>query len=106
MILKARQLGFTWLALHFAAITVLQKWIGCMKIYMIGRRINELHTKKSEFEEKLMMIERKVRKIDTTPLADPLAHWDELSNNEKHDVAMLRLNPIFCVNAKQCILKT
>ena len=60
----------------------------------IQERINELHTKKSALEEKLMMIERKVKKVDITPLSEPLEHWDELDMNEKHDLAAIMIDRI------------
>ena len=60
----------------------------------IQGRINELHTKKSELEDRLMMIERRVKKVDTAPLIDPLKRWDTLTNTEKHEVAMLMIDRI------------
>lgn len=60
----------------------------------IQGRINELHTKKSELEDRLMMIERRVKKVDTAPLIDPLKRWDTLTNSEKHEVAILMIDRI------------
>ena len=54
----------------------------------IQKRVKELHARKSETEDKLNTRERKKKAIDTSPLAEPLAHWDELTVDEKHDVAV------------------
>ncbi len=53
----------------------------------IQQRIKELHAKKSELERKLQTKARKHKVIDTKPLAEPLAVWDTLSVQEKHDIA-------------------
>ena len=41
-----------------------------------------------------MMIERRVKKVDTAPLIDPLKRWDTLTNTEKHEVAILMIDRI------------
>ena len=53
----------------------------------IQQRIKELHSKKAELERKLQTKIRKRRAIDTKPLQEPLSKWDELTAQEKHDVA-------------------
>ncbi len=60
----------------------------------IQERINELHAKKSELEDRLMMVERRIKKVDTAPLTEPLSQWDDLSNKEKHEVAMVMIDRI------------
>lgn len=60
----------------------------------IQKRIKELHNKKSELEEKLRQRERKHKEIDTSPLADPLSRWDELTVQEKHDVAVTMIDVV------------
>ena len=64
-----------------------------MFAYIQGR-INEMHVKKSALEDKLMIMERKIKKVDTNPLIEPLSRWDELSMTEKHNVAMLMIDRI------------
>lgn len=60
----------------------------------IQKRIKELHNRKSELEEKLRQRERKHKEIDTSPLADPLSRWDELTVQEKHDVAVTMIDVV------------
>lgn len=55
--------------------------------HYIEERIGKLHDTKSELEIKLQKIERKHREIDIEPLKDPLSHWDELSVQDKRNVA-------------------
>lgn len=66
----------------------------------IQTRIKELHNKKSEFEEKLRQRERKHKGIDTSPLADPLSRWDELTIQEKHDVAATMIDVVHVSDEK------
>lgn len=61
----------------------------------IQDRVYTLHSKKSDLEEKLWTKSRKHKEIDTTPLADPMAHWDELSTAEKHDLAVTMLDVVY-----------
>ena len=61
----------------------------------IQKKITELHNKKNEYEKQLMMIERKVRKVDTKPLREPLDRWDELSMEEKNEVAKTMIDKIY-----------
>ena len=60
----------------------------------IQKRIKELHARKSDVEDKLNSRERRKKSIDTSPLAEPLAHWDELTVDEKHDVAVTMIDNI------------
>lgn len=60
----------------------------------IQNKINELHTKKSEYEKQLLLIERRVKKIDTKPLKEPLNRWDELAMEEKNAVAKVMIDRI------------
>ncbi len=61
----------------------------------IQQRIKELHSKKSELERQLQTKARKRKAIDTKPLAEPLAKWDELSMQEKHDVAAEMIDVVY-----------
>ena len=61
----------------------------------IQQRIKELHAKKSELERKLQTKARKHKAIDTKPLAEPLAHWSELSVQEQHDVAAEMIDVVY-----------
>ena len=60
----------------------------------IQKRIKELHSKKSEFEDKLNTRERR-KTIDTSPLSEPLNRWDELTIHEKHEVAVTMIDVIY-----------
>ena len=61
----------------------------------INKRIKELHTKKAALEESLRNQTRKHKKIDTSPLTEPLKNWDNLSVHEKHEVAMTMIDVIY-----------
>ncbi len=61
----------------------------------INKRVKELHNKKAKFEESLRNQARKHKKIDTSPLTEPLKNWDDLSTREKHDVAMTMIDVIY-----------
>ena len=61
----------------------------------INKRIKDLHTQKSELAESLRTQERKYKKIDTAPLTEPLKNWDNLSMQEKHEVAMTMIDVIY-----------
>lgn len=60
----------------------------------IQDRISELHAKKNEYEKQLLLIERRVKKIDTKPLIEPLNRWDELSMEEKNALAKVMINRV------------
>jgi hypothetical protein len=60
----------------------------------IQDRISELHNKKNEYEKQLLLIERKVKKIDTKPLIDPLNKWDKLTMEEKNALAKVMIDRI------------
>ncbi|MBR6069512.1 MAG: hypothetical protein IKP78_02835 [Ruminococcus sp.] len=61
----------------------------------IQQRIKELHSRKSELERKLQTKARKRKAIDTKPLVEPLAMWDTLTVQEKHDVAAEMIEVIY-----------
>ena len=61
----------------------------------IQKRITELHSKKSELENKLNTRERKNKTVDVQPLTEPLQRWDELSVDEKHEVAVTMIDAIY-----------
>lgn len=61
----------------------------------IHQRIKELHSKKSELERKLQTKVRKSKSIDLKPLSEPLSHWDELSIQEKHEIAVEMIDVIY-----------
>ena len=60
----------------------------------IQEKIIELHAKKNEYEKQLLLIERKVKKIDTKPLLEPLNRWDELTMEEKNALAKVMIDRI------------
>ena len=53
------------------------------------------HSRKSELERKLHTKARKRKAIDTKPLVEPLAMWDALTVQEKHDVAAEMIEVIY-----------
>lgn len=61
----------------------------------IQQRIKELHSHKSELERKLQTKARKRKAIHTKPLVEPLAMWDTLTVQEKHDVAAEMIEVIY-----------
>ena len=61
----------------------------------IQQRIKELHSKKSELERKLQTKFRKRKAINTKPLTEPLAMWDTLTVQEKHDVAAEMIEVVY-----------
>lgn len=74
----------------------------------IQGRVKELHSKKSDAEEKLRTKIRKHKEIDTTPLSDPLSQWDTLSVEEKHALAVTMIEVVYVsdehgVEMKFCI---
>lgn len=60
----------------------------------IQKLVKELHARKAETEDKLNAREHKKKAIDTSPLAEPLAHWDKLTVDEKHDVTVTIIDNI------------
>ena len=63
-------------------------------------RIKVLHSNKTEYEKSLMLMERKIKKVNTKPLIEPLNRWDELTVEEKNQLAMLMIDKIFLSNEK------
>ena len=61
----------------------------------INQRITQLHDKKSDLEKSLLSRERRKKRVDTKPLEEPLANWDTLSMQEKHDVASLMIDVVY-----------
>lgn len=61
----------------------------------IQQKIKELHNKKSELERKLQTKARKHKELDTKPLTEPLANWDNLSIQEKHDLVAEMIDVIY-----------
>lgn len=61
----------------------------------IQDRVNVLHSRKSELEEKLRSKVRKHKEIDTAPLADPMARWDSLTVEEKHALAVTMIDVVY-----------
>lgn len=61
----------------------------------IQQRIKEIHAKKSELERKLQTKARKHRTIDVKPLTKPMAVWDTLLVQEKHDIAAEMIEAVY-----------
>ena len=61
----------------------------------IQKRIKELHSRKSDLERKLQSKARKHKAIDTKPLTEPLAVWDSLTVQEKHDIAAEMIEVVY-----------
>lgn len=61
----------------------------------IQSRVTELHEQKASLERKLQTKARKRKAIDTNPLEEPMAQWDKLSIQEKHDLAMAMIEVVY-----------
>ena len=61
----------------------------------IQERVGKLHSTKNELEKKLMLVDRRVKKIDTKPLLDPLNRWDTLTVEEKNNLARMMIEKIY-----------
>ena len=61
----------------------------------IQDRVKQIHSKKSNLEEKLRSKIRKHKEIDTAPLADPMARWDSLTVEEKHALAVTMIDVVY-----------
>lgn len=61
----------------------------------IQERISTLHSRKAACQQTLFARERKYNEVDTAPLSEPLARWEELSIQEKHDVAAAMIEVIY-----------
>ncbi len=61
----------------------------------IQERITVLHSRKTDCQQTLLANERKYNEVDTAPLSQPLARWEELSMQEKHDVAATMIEVIY-----------
>jgi DNA invertase Pin-like site-specific DNA recombinase len=61
----------------------------------INQRVKELHSKKLEFEEKLRTKTRKHKQIDTEPLEKPFNRWNELTVQEKHELALIMIEAVY-----------
>ena len=49
---------------------------------------------KVEYKKSLMLMERKIKKVNTKPLIEPLNRWDELSMEEKNALAKVMIDRI------------
>lgn len=61
----------------------------------IQERIKKLHADKTELEQKLFNVERKVKKVDTDPILEPFKHWNVLSTEEQNKIARLILDKVY-----------
>ena len=61
----------------------------------IQDRIKLLHSKKSDFEEKLRNKARKHKEIDTSPLVDPMSRWETLTIEEKYALASIMIDVVY-----------
>ncbi|HRU96075.1 MAG TPA: hypothetical protein P5092_01380 [Ruminococcus sp.] len=61
----------------------------------IQKRMSALHEQKSELERKLQTKSRKRKAINTKPLTKPLAMWDTLTVQGKHDVAAEMIEVVY-----------
>ncbi|MBR1442090.1 MAG: recombinase family protein [Firmicutes bacterium] len=61
----------------------------------INQRVTQLHDKKSGLEKSLLARARKQKRIDVQPLEKPLANWDDLSMQDKCDVASTMIDVIY-----------
>ena len=66
----------------------------------IQERIGKLHSTKNELGKKLMLVDRRVKKIDTKPLLDPLNRWDTLTVEEKNNLERMMIEKIYISTEK------
>lgn len=60
----------------------------------IQKRIQALHDQKKELEKKLQTKVRKRKAIDMKPLEEPMKHWDKLTIQEKHELAVSMIDVV------------
>lgn len=61
----------------------------------IQERVRELDSKKKNLEKEMQEKARKHKKIDPTPLIEPLSSWDKLSIDEKHELAATMIEVVY-----------
>ena len=61
----------------------------------INERVKSLHNEKTSLEERLQKKSRKQKQIDTKPLEKPMSRWEELTVDEKHDIAVTMLEVVY-----------
>jgi len=71
----------------------------------IQERVKSLHEKKSALEEKIRNKARKQKVVDTAPLSDPLRSWENLTINQKHDLATEMLEVVYVSDEKGVEIK-
>lgn len=69
-------------------------------VEQINKRVAELTKRKGELSRELLARERKEHDVDTAPLLEPLNRWNELSMQEKHDVAATMIEVIYVSDEK------
>lgn len=66
----------------------------------IQERIKKLHSEKTELEQKLFSVERKVKKVDTKPVLEPFSRWDTLTVEEQNKIARVILDKVYVSDAE------
>ncbi len=61
----------------------------------IQQRVSVLHEEKSKLETKLQVKSRKKKSVDTKPLEEPMSHWDDLTVQEKHALAVTMIDVVY-----------
>ena len=61
----------------------------------IQKRISTLHEDKSRLENKLQVKSRKQKVVDKAPLEEPMSRWDNLTIQEKHDLAVTMIDVVY-----------
>ncbi len=61
----------------------------------IQDKVSKLHEQKSELEKKLQTKARKRKAIDTEPLEEPMSRWDDLTVQEKHNLAVMMIDVVY-----------
>lgn len=61
----------------------------------IQQRIKAIHESKTALEGKLQKLARKQKQIDTAPLEEPMARWDSLTVEEKHELAVMMIDVVY-----------
>lgn len=60
----------------------------------IQQRVKQFHERKSELEKELRTKARKHKEIDAEPLTEPMSRWEELTVQEKHEIAVTMIDTV------------
>lgn len=71
----------------------------------IQKRVSDFHKKKAELESKLQSKARKRKAVDTKPLKEPLKMWENLTIEQKHELAVTMIEAVYVSDDKGVFVK-